>query len=92
MEIVSKSYVCQSATKFWVVALKNMGKVSFSCGIDAKLAVNLEIQDYQTLEFCQPPVMDQYYSIGLKLSGFNATSKQKKMQQFSSKFLEEQKR
>ena len=29
------------------------------------LAINLETQDYKALGFCQPPVMDQYYSIGL---------------------------
>ena len=78
MEIVAKSCVCQSATKkFWVLAFKNIQNVTFPCRNDTKFATNLETQDYEALGFCQPPVMDQYYPIGLRLPGINTTNRRK---------------
>ena len=68
MEIVAKSCVCQSATKkFWVLAFKNIQNVIFPCVNNTEFATNLETQDYEALGFCQPPLTDQYYSIGLRL-------------------------
>ena len=67
MVIFPKSCVCQSTNKkFWIVALENKQNLALACGNDSDLVVNLKTQDYKALGFCQPPVVDQYYSIGLK--------------------------
>ena len=75
MKVFSNLCLCQSANKiFRIVALKNITKyLNFSCGNDTELAINLETQDYKALGFCQPPVMDQYYSIGLRHPTINFT-------------------
>ena len=73
MAVFSNSYLCQSANKtFGIVALENVSNLSFSCGNDNELAINLETQDYEALGFCQPPVSDQYYSIALRLPNNNS--------------------
>ena len=78
MVVFSKSCSCQSANKkLWIVALQNITKLAYPCGNDADFAINLETQDYETLGFCQPPVMDQYYSIGLRLPHINSTNRVK---------------
>ena len=75
MEVFSKSCVCQSTNKkFWILAFENIQDLSFVCGNDSKIATNLETQDYEALGFCQPPVSDQYYSIGLRLPHINSTN------------------
>ena len=61
-----KSCLCQSARKsFQIVALNNIATANSACGYN-ELAINLELQDYKALRVCQPPVMDQYYSISLR--------------------------
>ena len=78
MEILSKSCVCQSTYKtFQIVANQNVTDLPFLCVNESKLAINLETQDYEALGFCQPPVMDQYYSVGLRLPNDNSTNSQK---------------
>ena len=62
----SKSCLCQSTRKnFQIVALNNKATANSACGYN-ELAINLELQDYEALRICQPPVMDQYYSISLR--------------------------
>ena len=76
MVVISDSCVCQSANKnFRIVTLETTTKSNLSCGNDNKIAINLEDEDYQALGFCQPPVMDQYYSIGLRLPDSNANNR-----------------
>ena len=76
MELFSNSCICQSANKkFRIVAHENIKNSTFSCGNDNELAINLETQDYEALGFCQPPVMDQYYSIGLRLPDSNTNNR-----------------
>ena len=78
MVVISSSCICQSANKkFRIVALENLQFPVFVCENDSKIATNLETQDYEALGFCQPPVMDQYYSIGLRLPHINSTSRAK---------------
>ena len=76
MVIFSNSCVCQSANKkFWIVAHETIQNPNLLCRNDTKLAINLETQDYEVLGFCQPPVINQYYSIGLRLPDINATNR-----------------
>ena len=76
MEIFPQSCACQSATKnFLIVAFENIINSSFPCENDNELDVFLETEDYQALGFCQPPVMDQYYSIALRLPGANTENR-----------------
>ena len=49
----------------------------FPCRNDTELAINLENQDYEAIRFCQPPVVDQYYSIGLRLRDISTTCREK---------------
>ena len=58
------------------MALKNIQNGDFQCPNDTEFAVNLEAQDYEALKFCQPPVTNQYYSIGLRLPGINTKNRQ----------------
>ena len=75
MEVLSKSCVCQSTNKkLRIVAHENFTEGSFLCKND-EFAINLEIQDYEALGFCKPPVMDQYYSIGLRLPDINTNNR-----------------
>ena len=76
MVIFSNSCVCQSANKkFRIVAHESIQNPNLLCRNDTKLAINLETQDYEVLGFCQPPVINQYYSIGLRLPDINATNR-----------------
>ena len=76
MEVFSKSCSCQSATSnFRIVAFENIQNLSFACGNDSEIATNLDTQDYEALGFCQPPVMNQYYSIGLRLLDININNR-----------------
>ena len=73
MILFSKSCICQSAKKkFLMVAFENMQNFFSTCGMDSEIAINLETPDYEALGFCQPPVIDQYYSIGLRLPDVSA--------------------
>ena len=64
---VSGSCLCPLPTKlFQIVALKDKQKADSACGSDNQLAANLEMQDYEALGICRPPVSDQFYSISLR--------------------------
>ena len=76
MEFFLNSCVCQSESKqFRIVTLKNMTNFNFSCGIDNEIAINSETQDYKALGLCQPPVMNQYYSIGLRIPDITSANR-----------------
>ena len=78
MIVSSNSCVCKSATKtFWIVTLENTANSTLACGNDNEIAINLETQDYEALGFCQPPVMDQYYTTGLRLPDSAANNRGK---------------
>ena len=78
MEVLPNSCSCQSANKkFRIVALESKKKFFSLCGNDNKVAINLETQDYEALGFCQPPVMNRYYSIGLRLPDSNTTNRKR---------------
>ena len=59
------------------MAFNDIQNLTLHCGNDSKFAINLETQDYEALGFCQPPVMDQYYSIGLRLPNINTMNRRK---------------
>ena len=76
MVIFSNSCVCQSTNKiFRIVAHENTKNSNFLCGNDSEIAINLETQDYEALGLCQPPVMDQYFSIGLRFPDINTDNR-----------------
>ena len=76
MEVLPNSCSCQSANKnFRIVALESEKNFFSLCGNDNKVAINLETQDYEALGFCQPPVMNRYYSIGLRLPDINTINR-----------------
>ena len=78
MEISPKSCVCQSTNKiFWIVAYEKVRNLTSLCGNESELAINFNTQDYEALGFCQPPVMDRYYSVGLRLPSVNSKSRGK---------------
>ena len=64
------SCYCPSGNKSLLLVARNDTK-GFSNACDnigtGLLATELETQDYQALGICRPPVMEQYYSIGLTL-------------------------
>ena len=68
------SCVCQTTNqKLRIVANQNVTDLTLLCGND-KLATNLDTQDYEVLGFCQPPVVNQYYSVGLRHPNINSTN------------------
>ena len=67
---MSGSCYCPSGNKSWLlVARINNRQLQDACNNfgNGLLATELESQDYQALGMCIPPIMEQYYSIGLNL-------------------------
>ena len=69
---------CPSGNKSWLLAARaNNRQLQDACNNfgNGLLATELESQDYKALGMCIPPVMEQYYSIGLNLLNENRRNK-----------------